>query len=296
MNLFILFGQTASGKTAKALQLVDQHNGEMVNFDSRQIYKKLDIVTGKDKPKDPKYKVWLYDIVDPKEIFSSGEYVKQAEAVVQDILSRGKTPILVGGTGYYLRHLMYGAPEILTKENWDLRKELETKTVEELQTRLKEKSPILLGEMNNSDRNNPRRLIRRIEIAESGETLPPISQHEIFTSRLIAHLGGVQSGITVTYIPFFHPNTDVVREKITLRVEQRMADGALEEVKKLLQDGYTKEDPGLNAIGYAQLIAYINKELSLSEAKKQWITREVQYAKRQKTYFAKYFLGTNNHS
>jgi tRNA dimethylallyltransferase len=295
MNIFILFGQTAAGKTAKALQLVDQHNGEIVNFDSRQIYKKLDIVTGKDKPTDPKYKVWLYDIVDPKEIFSSGEYVKQAEAVIRDILSRGKTPILVGGTGYYLRHLLYGAPEILTKENWDLRKELETKTVEELQTRLKAKSPILLGEMNNSDRNNPRRLIRRIEIAESGETLPPVSQQETFTSRLAAHPGGVQSGITVTYIPFFHPSTDVVREKITLRVEQRMADGALDEVKRLLQDGYTKEDPGLNAIGYAQLIAYINKELTLSEAKKQWITKEVQYAKRQKTYFTKYFLEAKSH-
>lgn len=288
MNLFILFGQTATGKTAQALKLTDQYDGEIVNFDSRQIYKKLDIVTGKDKPTDPKYKIWLYDIVDPKNIFSSAEYADLAIQVITDIISRGKTPILVGGTGYYLRHLLFGAPEIHVAEDWDLRKQLETKTVLELQELLKEKNVSFFESMNNSDRNNPRRLIRRIEIAESGGSLPLLTQQETLTSRL-AHLGGVQSGITITYIPFFHPTTDIVREKITQRVEARITDGALQEVERLLKDGYTKTDPGLNAIGYQQIIGYIENKLTLSEMKKQWITKEVQYAKRQKTYFNKYF-------
>lgn len=289
MNLFILFGQTATGKTAQALKLTDQYAGEIVNFDSRQIYKKLDIVTGKDKPTDPKYKIWLYDIVDPKNIFSSAEYADLAIQVITDIISRGKTPILVGGTGYYLRHLLFGAPEIHVAEDWNLRKTLETKTVLELQELLKEKNVSFFESMNNSDRNNPRRLIRRIEIAESGGSLPLLTQHETLTSRLLAHLGGVQSGITITYIPFFHPTTDVVREKITQRVEARITDGALQEVERLLKDGYTKTDPGLNAIGYQQIIGYIENKLTLSEMKKQWTTKEVQYAKRQKTYFNKYF-------
>ena len=96
MKIYILFGQTATGKTSKALELCDKENGEIVNFDSRQIYKKLDIITGKDIPKGPQYKIWLYDIIDPKTIFSSAEYAKLAEQTISDILFRGKTPILVG--------------------------------------------------------------------------------------------------------------------------------------------------------------------------------------------------------
>lgn len=89
MNLFVLFGQTATGKTSKALELIDQYNGEIINFDSRQIYKKLDIVTGKDKPIDPKYKIWLYDLVNPKESYSSAEYVRVAEQTLSEVISRG---------------------------------------------------------------------------------------------------------------------------------------------------------------------------------------------------------------
>ena len=282
MNIFILFGQTATGKTAKALELVDKHNGEIINFDSRQIYNKLDIITGKDKPSDPKYKIWLYDIIDPKESFSSAEYVKRAEEVIIDVINRGKTPILVGGTGYYLKHLICGVPENPVKEDWELRKQLETKTVEELQSVLEKKNKTMLDEMNNSDRNNPRRLIRRIEIADSGESLAEVSQTETLSTRLA-------KAITISYLPFFHTTQDGAREKITERVERRMRDGALTEVVNLLKEGYTAADPGLNAMGYKQLIAYHNNKLTLSEAKKQWVTSEVQYAKRQKTYFRKLF-------
>lgn len=282
MDIYILFGQTATGKTAKALELADQYNGEIVNFDSRQIYKKLDVVTGKDRPNDPKYNIWLYDIVDPKNIFSSAEYVAYAENVIKDIVSRGKTPILVGGAGYYLRHLLFGTPEIHVEEDWILRKHLETKTVEELQSLLKEKSAKLLEEMNNSDRNNPRRLIRRIEIAQKGGILP----HPLTEITLNTRISGLN---TINYLPFFHPTAEIARKKITLRVEERLKEGALEEVKNLLKEGYTKNDPGLNAMGYQQLISYLENKISLEEAKKQWITKEVQYAKRQKTYFVKYF-------
>ena len=302
MKIYILFGQTATGKSSKALSLCDTENGEIVNFDSRQIYKNLNIVTGKDLPPDAYQPpttnhfltkntcMWLYDIIDPKKTFSSADYAICAEQTIKDILLRGKTPILVGGTGYYLRHLLYGAPEIAVKEDWDLRKHLETKSVEELQIILREKNAPLLTHMNNSDRNNPRRLIRRIEISQSVSELPPIvSQEETLTTRL-ANLKGLQEGITITYIPFFHPTQEIAREKISLRVEQRITDGALEEGKNLLKDGYSKDDPGLNAIGYQQIIGYLEKRLTLSEMKKQWITKEVQYAKRQKTYFNKYFI------
>ena len=284
MNLYILFGQTASGKTKKAFELVKQQNGEIVNFDSRQMYKKLDIVTGKDSPDDSSIRIWLYDIVDPKDTFSSAEYCTIAEKTIKDILARGKTPILVGGTGYYLRHLVYGVPELNTPVDWALRKELEKKSVQELQTILAKKNEVMLCVMNNSDRNNPRRLIRRIEITESGTVLLPVSQDETLRIRL------GYSDLKLTYLSFFHSTKEGLIEKIAQRVDRRILDGAFEEVKALLKDGYTKNDPGLNAIGYSQIIRYLDKELTLSETKKQWITREVQYAKRQKTYFTKYFL------
>ncbi len=280
MNLFVLFGQTAAGKTAKAFELIDKENGEIINFDSRQIYKKLDIVTGKDKPKNPRYKIWLYDIVDPKKIFSSAEYVALAKDVLKDILKRGKTPILVGGTGYYLSHLLFGIPEIHVEEDWELRKDLAEKTVEELQKLLQGGSPTLFDSMNESDRSNPRRLIRRIEIMQQGKDLPIRPTTPTLPQEL---------GVEMITLPFFHSTPEAAKAKISLRVDQRITDGALEETQNLLNEGYAKDDPGLQAIGYPQLIAFLNKEKTLEEAKTEWITKEVQYAKRQKTYFKKMF-------
>jgi len=281
MNLYILFGQTATGKTASALTLAGSQKGEIVNFDSRHIYKQMSLVTGKDIPPSNTIPHWHYDLVDPNQPFSSAEYCAVTLPLLKRILARGKTPILVGGTGYYLRHLLFGVPKVGVKEDWELRKKLEGASVADLQLRLKKDNGSFLDSMNESDRNNPRRLIRRIEIATHGGTLPiPISPHEILSEQL---------GIKIIYQPFFHTTQEAAREKIAQRVEARFKQGALDEVKTLLAAGYVKTDPGLNAIGYKQLIGYLEKELTLSEAKKQWTTAEVQYAKRQKTYFKKYF-------
>lgn len=291
MKLFILFGQTATGKTAKALELCDSENGEIVNFDSRQIYKKLDIVTGKDRPSDPHYKIWLYDIVDPKESFSSGDYVSHALAVLKDIIARGKTPILVGGTGYYLYHLLYGVPQIAVPENWPLRHQLSVKSISELTSILQEKNPKFLTDLNESDRQNPRRLIRRIEIAYAGGSLA----EKPTAITLLANLGptcrqaGVCNGPTIQYLPFFHTDSEKTREIIRARIMSRIENGAIEETQNLLREGYKQSDPGLNAIGYQQIISYINNEATREQMIELWLTREIQYAKRQKTYFQKYF-------
>ena len=135
--------------------------------------------------------------------------------------------------------------------------------------------------MNNSDRNNPRRLMRRIEIAMQGGSLLPQQQSETLSTRL---------GVSLTFIPFFHASQEIAREKISLRVEERLKNGAIKEVENLLKEGYVKDDPGLNAIGYSQLISYLQNETTLDVARETWINREVQYAKRQKTYFKKYFF------
>jgi len=314
MNIFVLFGQTATGKTSKALELVDQYNGEIINFDSRQIYKKLDIVTGKDRPKNAQFvsraaqnvsnkymvgyyefnngvrfalhasRLWLYDLVDPKEAYSSAEYVRIAERTISDVISRGKTPILVGGTGFYLYHLLYGVPQVSVPENWPLRKELGRKSVGELTELLKQKNSSLFDEMNESDRMNPRRIIRRIEIAYAGGSLAPKPTEVTLAHRLNC------KNITFRYLPFFHTDSEKTREIIRARIMKRLDAGAIEETQSLLNEGYKPTDPGLNAIGYQQIISYINNECTKEQMIELWLTREIQYAKRQKTFFKKYFV------
>lgn len=310
MNLFVLFGQTATGKTAQAMKLAQEHDGEIVNFDSRQIYKKLTLVTGKDILPSMQFveqkkvggatvgyyqdvtRIWLYDIVDPKDTFSSGEYADVAFGVLADILARGKTPILVGGTGYYLYHLLYGVPQISVPENWPLRNQLKDTPVSELTELLKAKNPALYDSLNESDRMNPRRLIRRIEIATAAVSLPERPTEMTIVSRLnslVGNPGGGHGQIDIKFVPFFHTDSEKTREIIRTRVMKRLEEGAIEETQKLLSEGYKKTDPGLNAIGYQQIIAYIENEMTREQMIELWITREIQYAKRQKTFFKKYF-------
>src|SRR3989344_2796407 len=103
--MIVITGQTATGKTDLALKLSKKHNGELINFDSRQIYRYLDIITGKDLPVS---QIHLYDIVTPDQYFSSFDYALRAEEIIKNVINRGKTPILVGGTYLYLKHLLYG--------------------------------------------------------------------------------------------------------------------------------------------------------------------------------------------
>ena len=126
MKIIIITGPSATGKTRLALSLARKEKGELVNFDSRQVYKYLDIITGKDRPKNNAFKIWLYDVVDPKEYFSSFDYVRQAMKVMQDILHRKKTPILVGGTYLYLYHLLYKVETENIPPDMILRKKLNT--------------------------------------------------------------------------------------------------------------------------------------------------------------------------
>ncbi len=322
MRLIIITGQTATGKTEKAIEFAKKYNGELVNCDSRQVYKKLDIITGKDIDKnfkfkisnlkfkntfdigfysipsttnyqrpttnDPHIKLWLYDIVDPKQHFSSFDYAECAEYVIKDILNRGKTPILVGGTGFYLIHLLYGVNTPFKEPDWKLRNELETKSVKELQMILMKRNKTVFTEMNNSDRNNPRRLIRRIEILQTNETLKPQNTKISLPKRL----GFPELEIEV--LCMLENRKEKREELISKRVEKRLESGAVSEVKNLLHEGYSPTDPGLNTIGYKQIIRYIDGDLSLDDAKREWIKKEVQYMKRQKTYMKKYFKIKNS--
>ncbi len=158
----IILGPTATGKTDIALDLARKFNGELVSCDSRQVYKDLDIGTGKLPGKSKKVEkgdgywvidgviIWLYDIVDPNDQYSVFNYVREASRVINDISEGGKLPIIVGGTGLYLRGLIDGLSDVGIPVDYQLRGELEEQTIGELQNRVELLSPTIYSNLNNS--------------------------------------------------------------------------------------------------------------------------------------------------
>jgi len=313
-NIIVITGQTATGKTNLALKLAKKYNGELVNCDARQIYKYLDIITGKDlidksktslawrrkgdqrsklkfkiekktnnfdigyySLKHPnKINIWLYDIVDPKQYFSSYDWVRCAIFVIRKLFNQKITPIIVGGSFFYLRHLLYGVDSENIPPNPQLRQAMEKKSISYLQKTLKTLNSEIYSGLNQSDRNNPRRLIRKIEIytvkAKNNYQQP---------RRLV---GGLAQQYKTRLIALKFKNKDNLIRAIKTRVEQRIKYGAVEEVADLIQKGYRETDPGLQTIGYKQMLDYIRKKVSKQDAVNQWITKEIQYAKRQYTF------------
>ncbi|MFH1827601.1 MAG: tRNA (adenosine(37)-N6)-dimethylallyltransferase MiaA [bacterium] len=304
-NLIIITGQTATGKTKLAYDLAKKHNGELVSCDSRQIYKRLDIITGKEIL--PDIKTHLINIVDPKEQFSSFDYVQLAIPLIKSLQNRGVTPVIVGGTYLYLKHLLYGI-DTNVPANWKLRDKLNKKSVKQLQNILKNLSVQTFERLNQSDQNNPHRLIRKIEI--STNTKENSEDTNFFPTWDVSHISAkgthrseknsVSSYLkfdrTHQFIGLHFKNKESLKKAIEKRVEQRIKNGAFQEVKHLIKLGYKPTDPGLNTIGYKQLIKYylgtISKDKPASPAKRgeaieQWIIKELQYAKRQYTFMKK---------
>lgn len=163
-KVLVVCGPTATGKTKLALRLAQEFNGELISADSQQVYLGRDLETGKDKDILGDTKIWLMDILDQTNDFSVSLWRKMAHEAIKDILTRGKLPIVVGGSGLYIRALVENLPDVDVPQNPELRKT--NKSAQELFDDLKKIDPVRAEAMNNSDRSNPRRLIRAIEIAQ----------------------------------------------------------------------------------------------------------------------------------
>jgi len=253
----------------------------MISADSRQVYIGMDIITGKELPP-----VWLVDVCRPDEKFNVADFVRLATAAIQDIWRRGKLPILVGGTGFYLRALIDGIGSLGVKPNAKIRTQLEKLTVIELQGKLKAIDRKRLERMNSSDKNNPRRLIRAIEIAKSTDTSKPKS--------LACDL--VMIGLKTT-------DYQTLYERINQRVKERVGRGAIGEVQRLLKKGYSWENSVLSStIGYRQFQDYFENKASLGETIQHWQFAEHAYARRQMSWFKKekrilwFNIGSQNYS
>ena len=163
-RVIVICGPTATGKTKLAIRLAKELDGELISADSRQVYIGNDLETGKDKDILGDTKIWLMDIVEGKTEFSVSQWRRLAQEAIVDILSRGKLPIVVGGSGLYIRALVENLSDVDVPQNLELRRT--NKSATELFEILNEIDPVRAKNLNNSDKNNPRRLIRAIEIAQ----------------------------------------------------------------------------------------------------------------------------------
>lgn len=299
-KLLFICGPTATGKTDVGIKLAKTFTGEIVSADSRQVYRGMDVVTGKDLPASSKLKcqnsklninneklsvgfrvkeeipIWLVDIVDPDYPFNVGEYSILAHKVIRDIWLREKLPIVVGGTGLYIKSIIEPFTGIIIPPNKKLRRQLEGQPKEVLQQKLIDVDSNRWEKMNHSDRNNPRRLIRAIEIVlwKKNNSFK-FSVSNLFRPDLVLMIGLNTSFKKTLY------------QRIDERVEKRLKEEAPEEVINLISKRYSWFLPSLTASGAKQLKEFIEGKETLFEACNRWKFAEHAYARRQITWFKK---------
>ncbi len=272
-KLVILTGPTGVGKTSISLGLARELNGEIISADSMQIYRNLDIGTAKIREDEmeniPHH---LLSIVDPREYFSVADFKDLAVEKIHEINSRGKIPIVVGGTGLYINSLVYNLDFHKTKANLEYReyleKLLEEKGLKFLYELLLEKDPEAAS---NTDSTNPNRVIRALEIVESGG------------KKFVEKLRDENKDYDLLMIGLTQ-DREKLYEKINLRVDKMFEEGLLEEVKSVLE--YTPKDAqSLKAIGYRELIDYLEGSTDFNRAVELIKQHSRNYAKRQLTWF-----------
>ncbi len=269
-RLITVLGPTASGKTKFAVQLAAKINAEIISADSRQVYRGMDIGTGKDLSD---YEVdgypipyHLIDIRNAGEKYTLFNYQNDFHKVYNDILSRGRKTILCGGTGLYIESVLKGYQLPDVPENRELRKNLENKPIDELTRILASYQPL----HNKTDIDTPKRAIRAIEIADfkSKQTASELDYPPV--ESIIIGIG---------------INRDSRRQKISSRLKKRLNEGMIEEVKHLIDGGVSPDDLIYYGLEYKYVTLYIIGKLSFEEMYSQLETAIHQFAKRQMTWF-----------
>ncbi|HEY0979968.1 MAG TPA: tRNA (adenosine(37)-N6)-dimethylallyltransferase MiaA [Candidatus Paceibacterota bacterium] len=269
-KLIVVCGPTATGKSDYAVAIAKKINGEIISADSRQVYKGLDIGSGKITESEmggiPHH---LLDVANPDHPFSVVHYKELADKAVKDIVARGKTPIIVGGTGFYIDAIICDTVFPAVPPNHSLRKELHEKPIEELQEQLHTLDPRRYDLV---DKNNRMRLVRAIEIATVLGSVPELQK----TTRY-----------DVEWIYLDFPD-EVLKERIHTRLMKRIDAGMIEEVAKLHTEGLSWERLESFGLEYRYVAEMLQDKHDMQEMLSMLEGAIWQYVKRQRTWFRKY--------
>lgn len=273
--LVAVLGPTASGKSALSLELAQRFQGEIVNCDSLQVYRGMDIGTAK-PPLEDRTKVahYLIDILEPSEIFNAGEFARRAAEAIEEIIARGCLPVLTGGTGFYVRSLLEGLNEGPPRDDslrarLVVREQARPGRLHRLLSRVDSAAALRIHP------NDVNKLIRALEI----RFLSGLTSDRLFQ----APRGGLSGFVPLKLI--LDPGRDELRGRIALRTQAMFDAGLIDEVAGLLATGISPEAKAFESIGYKQAIAVIQGRMTMKDAVAATALATAQYAKRQMTWF-----------
>jgi len=273
-KIVVIVGPTAVGKSDYAVKYAIENNGEIISADSRQVYKGLDIGTGKITKEEMKgVPHHLLDVADPFQKFNVEKFKTLAQQAIEDIVSRGKLPIICGGTGFYIDALVNNISYPHVPHDNDLRKELENKSAIDLWNLLSSLDPEYANGLNNSEKNNSHRLVRSIEIAKALGKVPKVDKND--------------SPYEVKWINL-NLTTVELRERINNRLLKRIQNGMIEEVESLHKAGLSWQRMDELGLEYRYIAQYLQNLISKEEMITKLQFEIWHYARRQILWFRRY--------
>ncbi len=268
--LITILGPTASGKTSLAVALAEEINGEIISADSRQVYRSMDIGTGKDISEYNNITYHLIDILDAGEQYNLSAFQEDFQKIVTDVYAREKSPILCGGSGLYIQAVLQNFKYTNIPKDKELRKELKNLQLDELKKKFQS---LLINESYPSTPSTERHFLRAIEILEA--------------KKKSDHLNNNIPQAVSSPIFGLNPNPEIRRQRISDRLKKRIDEGLIEEVEILLSNGIQSEKLIYYGLEYKWTTFYLEGKLSYSDYFSKLETSIHQFAKRQMTYFRK---------
>ena len=277
-TVIVIAGPTASGKSNLAVELAKKINGEIISADSMQIYKEMDIGTAKIRKEEMQgIKHYMIDIISPDKRYSVSSYKKEAEKCIKEIISKGKKPIICGGTGLYIDSLIYNIEFLEEEIDESYRNELneiaKTEGVEKLYSKAMEIDPQAMEKIS---RNDQKRIIRVLEI-----------YHKTGKTKTVQDLESRKNEVKYDYKVFaINMERQLLYDRINKRVDKMINGGLIDEVKYILEE-YNEFPTAMQGLGYKEVIDYLNNNLSREEMIEKLKMDTRRYAKRQITWFKK---------